>query len=57
VAPGKGKGRAGGAFGKSSQANRNTGNTSGEGGGGGGATPGRDLPRVVASTKAAGKRT
>jgi hypothetical protein len=56
VEPGKGKGRAGGAFGKAGQANRKTGNTIGEGGGGGGASPNSDLADVRRSTKPAKKR-
>jgi hypothetical protein len=57
VTPGKGKGRAGGAFGKSGQANRQPGNIVGEGGGGGGASPNTRIPDVNRSTKRAKKRS
>ena len=46
IEPGKGKGQAGGAFGKEGQANRHPGNTIGEGGGGGGAATNSDIPEV-----------
>jgi hypothetical protein len=48
VEPGKGKGQAGGAFGKEGQANRKQGNSIGEGGGGGGAATNSDIPDVGA---------
>jgi hypothetical protein len=57
IAPGKGKGQAGGAYGKDGQANRHPGNTLGEGGGGGGGSPSSDLADVNASTKPANKRS
>jgi hypothetical protein len=56
VPPGKGKGRAGGAFGNSGRANRHPGNVIGEGGGGGGATPSSDLPDVRPSARPTKKR-
>jgi hypothetical protein len=55
VEPGKGKGQAGGAFGKAGQANRKSGNTLGEGGGGGGGSPNSDIPDVSAGAKPAKK--
>lgn len=51
VAPGKGKGRAGGASGKAGQANRRPGNAVGEGSGGGGGTSSSDVVDVNRSTK------
>ena len=57
IEPGKGKGKAGGAFGKAGQANRKSGNTLGEGGGGGGGSPNSDLVDVNPSTKPAKKRS
>jgi hypothetical protein len=57
VSPGKGKGRAGGAFGRAGQANRRSGNVVGEGGGGGGAaTSSRESTEVRASTRPAKRR-
>ena len=57
VEPGKGKGQAGGAFGKEGQANREAGNTLGEGGGGGGGSPNSDIPDVNPGTQPAKKQS
>ena len=57
VDPGKGKGRAGGAFGKEGKANRQPGNTLGEGGGGGGASGNSRIADVGAAKRRAKKRT
>jgi hypothetical protein len=56
IEPGKGKGKAGGAFGKAGQANRKSGNTLGEGGGGGGGATNSDIPDVRAGAKPTKKR-
>ena len=56
IEPGKGKGKAGGAFGKDGKANRKSGNAIGEGGGGGGGATNSDIPDVSASAKPANKR-
>ena len=56
IEPGKGKGKAGGAFGKAGQANRKPGNTAGEGGGGGGGSPNSNIPNIRAGSKPTKKR-